>query len=452
MKKLFSVLFIVITMVGCQQERNAEPQKGGLVFSLSNKTKGNPNGRTDGTTDPASVIITIKDANGNYVAQNKKITLYNFGKSYTTESIDLAVGDYKVTQFWVLNADNTVLYVSPVEGSDQAKLVVDPLPVDFHITKDGSTAVEIEVLDLSETSAPEDFGYASFSFHVVQQDINLTFIASTNPFMTTDGYKTVIVTFTSGQTVIQKELTVISPVEARGTIKPTELGLPNSGQAVAWTAKISASYESIDEVPYDLHINEAITSVTLSIAPDTKLIKFEGSKVNLTKGTTVYDSKDLAWENWSHLTDETGYFHFLVKNDICYPVFKYDIKKSDVYYLFYEKGVNGTKADGSNFSDSRYKEIYNEDFSHLSAGSFTDSETFANLCPSQISGTMYGYYYFSLSADGGDAACYIVWEYKDTPIDPNAPDGVKTKVGNFKILSEEGMAKLKNPTGGRKSH
>ncbi|GHN00654.1 hypothetical protein WSM22_21430 [Cytophagales bacterium WSM2-2] len=452
MKKVLSVLFIVSVMVGCHQDHNAVPRKGGLVFSLTSNDisgKGNSGGRVDSQNDPAAVILSIKDSQGNLVASGKKIQLYNFGKSYTTESIDLAVGDYTVTQFWVLNAANSILYVSPLEGSYNANLVIDPLPIGFHISENGSTAVTVEVVTLSGTDDPEAYGYASFNFHVAQENINLTFVASTNPFMTTNGYNSVKVTFTSGQTVIEKELTVISPVEARGSISALELGLPNTGQPVSWTAKVSALYESIDEVPYNLHINEALTTVALSVAPDTKLIKFEGSKVNLTKADQVYASKDLAWENWSHLTDETGYFHFLVKNDICYPVFKYDIKKEDVYYVQYDKNVSGKNPDGSSFSFLKYGYNYKSDYDYIDKGTYTVTDTFANMCPPQYSGNLGGYYLFRVWADAGYHDCYIVWMYKDTPIDPNAPDGNKVQVPNFQIMSAAGFSKMKDPKGGR---
>ncbi|MBN1187636.1 MAG: fibrobacter succinogenes major paralogous domain-containing protein, partial [Bacteroidales bacterium] len=60
-----------------------------------------------------------------------------------------------------------IIYVTPLEGSAKAYLVSDPLPIDFSISKDVVTKVVPEVLS-TEDASPEDFGYVSTSFDIVE--------------------------------------------------------------------------------------------------------------------------------------------------------------------------------------------------------------------------------------------------------------------------------------------
>lgn len=429
MKKTISFLLLSAIAFSCHNEQDSQPKKGSLVLSLSNDkivSGGRVGARIDGTEQPSAVLISIKNAQGNYVEQNKKLTLYNFGPSYTSESIELPEGQYAVTDFQVLDINNKVLYAAPKEGAELASLVKDPLPVSFKVANSNSTLVNIEVLEVGMRD-PKKFGYASFGFEIVRSDIALTFIASTNPFMVTRGYDSAIVTFSSSVRTIQKKLSIISPVEARGYINPSELasGLP---YPVEWKMEVKAYYESIDEVLYNLHINETITSASLTILPEqTTQIKFESDKVALNNKTETYAKADLSWENWAHLTDNTGYFHLKVKNDICDPLFQYELKKDGIFYLFYEKDVY------CDTNPNIYGAVYTS-VDKPAKGKYSDNKTFAGMCPSGATETITGTIYFLLETNsGGFHDCYLVWMYKDTPIDPQNPNGPKTKVGGFQL-------------------
>jgi hypothetical protein len=112
--------------------------------------------------------LSIKDNNGKLVESSKKITLYNFGGSFVTESLQLNVGNYSLTEFMILDSANNVMYATPMEGSDLAQYVNDPLPINFSINENGTTHITPQVLAITLKTPPESFGYVSFGFEVIQ--------------------------------------------------------------------------------------------------------------------------------------------------------------------------------------------------------------------------------------------------------------------------------------------
>jgi hypothetical protein len=112
------------------------------------------------------VIVTVVNENGEIVMDNERIELYNFGGHWITKEIRLKVGAYELTKFLVADPQGNVLFAAPIEGSPKAYLVNDPLPVQFEILKDLVTNVVPEVLPVFE-EPPEEFGYVTFSYSVV---------------------------------------------------------------------------------------------------------------------------------------------------------------------------------------------------------------------------------------------------------------------------------------------
>src|SRR5260221_252306 len=149
------VYFFTLLALGisCRQE-NIRKLPGQLQFSLANPTS-HTGGRVASTASPAFALLSIKDGQGNLVQSNKKIILYNFGGSYVTESLQLSVGSYSLTQFMILDSANSVLYATPMEGSALAQYVTDPLPINFSITENGITLVTPQVLAVTAQTLPE---------------------------------------------------------------------------------------------------------------------------------------------------------------------------------------------------------------------------------------------------------------------------------------------------------
>ena len=116
--------------------------------------------------DARFVVVTIVNTAGVKVYDTKKLELFNFNGSFISESLTLDVADYKLTSFLVLDANNSVIYSTPLEGAPLATQVADPLPISFTVTKDQETKIIPDVL-AATGAAVSDFGYASFDFDVM---------------------------------------------------------------------------------------------------------------------------------------------------------------------------------------------------------------------------------------------------------------------------------------------
>ena len=119
------------------------------------------------TSETAAVLLTITKPDGTIVEDMLKLTLYSFGNSYVSESVELPVGQYYLTQFFILDSENNIKYACPVEGSEQSQYVKDPLPIHFEITEDITTSVVPQVLEVTPDADPESFGYVKFGFEIV---------------------------------------------------------------------------------------------------------------------------------------------------------------------------------------------------------------------------------------------------------------------------------------------
>jgi hypothetical protein len=172
MKKIFLAIIFILAFAGCEhdQETNAV---GKISFSVDN-AKSNSDGRTADSSTPAAVLLDIETSTGTTIYSNKKISLYSFGSSYASESLELPAGNYKLTKFIVLNSDNVSIFATPLAGSALANLVSKPLPISFAVTANGITQVVPEVLPVSSTNDPAQFGYISFGFTVKKRILSKT--------------------------------------------------------------------------------------------------------------------------------------------------------------------------------------------------------------------------------------------------------------------------------------
>jgi hypothetical protein len=170
MKKNHTVvvsLLLVSLFYCCKHEEKVSPTLGNATFSLSLKTKSG--GRTAETATPAFVLLSLKDGNDKAVQNSKKLPLFPFGQSYLSENLSLQTGTYLLTEFAVLDASNKVIYATPLDGSDLAKYVADPLPISFTISENTTIQVVPQVLAITSEDAPESFGLASFGFEVIER-------------------------------------------------------------------------------------------------------------------------------------------------------------------------------------------------------------------------------------------------------------------------------------------
>ena len=170
MKKnlFYAVLLFSVSFASCKKDNNNERESQGTIqFGLSPSKRQTKQENISTSEAPAAIIITIADSKGKVAIESKKIALINMNGSYISESLSLVIGNYNITKFMVLNNSDSVIYATPLKGSNLAYLVNTPLPIAFNISKNNVTKMVPEVLSV-ESFKPEDFGYYSFSFDVVK--------------------------------------------------------------------------------------------------------------------------------------------------------------------------------------------------------------------------------------------------------------------------------------------
>ncbi len=152
-------------LISCSKENNIEDElfeKQNVEFVIGNGKiqKGTKNNKLD---DATKVVITIQNSDGTATEYtSSELNLYNTNGNYSTQKIALPVGaDYKITEFLLLDVSNNTIFACPLENSQQAPNVTDPLPINFNIIKDVSTPVNVEVIS-TENLTPEDFGLTRF--------------------------------------------------------------------------------------------------------------------------------------------------------------------------------------------------------------------------------------------------------------------------------------------------
>jgi hypothetical protein len=171
--KTFMLIFLgFVSLAGCQNESDRDTTPG--RFSVAFKPEANAQsggemnaGRVNHIDEISNVVVTIENFDGTLVHDLMKLTLVQFGDQFVSEEIELLPGAYRITKFMVRDADNNVLYATPLAGSPLAHLVEHPLPLNYTVSAGAVTNVPIEVVGTEDESA-EDFGYAVFSFTVIE--------------------------------------------------------------------------------------------------------------------------------------------------------------------------------------------------------------------------------------------------------------------------------------------
>jgi len=159
--KLILITLLAALAWSCAEQESSMPKE--VTFSVN--VSAAANGRVSDLPSGTALLLSIKKSSGEVVFSNQRITLLKVGAKYITEPIALHAGDYAITDFMLVDADNEVLYATPLAGSPLAGSVSHPLPYSFTVSADVAATLDVEVIAAGELE-PEDFGYASFGIQV----------------------------------------------------------------------------------------------------------------------------------------------------------------------------------------------------------------------------------------------------------------------------------------------
>jgi hypothetical protein len=298
MKKIFNAVYLLPLLFlsnSCNKYPEVEPQKGSVSITFSNKA--GIGGKTAGTSAPSFILFSIQDSNGKEVVKDKSLVLLNFGQGYTTESIELAPGDYKLTQFLVLDSKNNVLYATPKEGSALSQYVNDPLPINFTVNESLVTSLQPQVLAISNTTTPSQFGYASFGFEVVSiptQTINLK-VKLSQPLPEGIPYDSAYITFTNKSQTKKQRLELHTSTASVPSVVAS--GIINDILPGDW--KVSISYFRTLTSNKKSEVVIGFVDLTLKQTTSDLLTSGDGSlAVIADTQITIAKTKTIAWDTY----------------------------------------------------------------------------------------------------------------------------------------------------------
>ena len=168
-KFLMLILFLpaISGLFSCEKSA-FDKGKGTAEFSVALPDDGSKSAFSSDSGKVAyQLMVSIEDMEGTVIMSDSLIPLYIFGTGYVSENIKLKTGQYKLTKFMVINPAGEVVYATPVEGSELAYLVNDPLPILFTINSERTTKVIPEVLYVGQHT-PGEFGYAGFGIQIIK--------------------------------------------------------------------------------------------------------------------------------------------------------------------------------------------------------------------------------------------------------------------------------------------
>jgi len=161
--QLVLLLVLAATTFTCKKDIVSSKETG--AFSLSFEDAG-----LKSDINLTDVYVSIASAKGEIIYDMKRLPLLHFTDGYVTETLELKEGDYIITAFMVAS-DNDIVYLTPRNDSPKAYLVSRPLPIEFSIQANRTTKIVPEVVKIDNCNCPpEDFGYVSFSFTIVEED------------------------------------------------------------------------------------------------------------------------------------------------------------------------------------------------------------------------------------------------------------------------------------------
>jgi hypothetical protein len=159
--KYLSSLLILLMFLSCENGPDQEKETSKVQFSFSNEVRTKAS-----AADAKSIVISIEQS-GTPVYDKANLTLFDFNGTMVTTPLALPIGNYSITEFFVLDSLDSVIFATPLEGSVLANLVTDPLPIEFTVSSNQTVVVSPQVIS-TESNNPGDFGFFGLGFGIVE--------------------------------------------------------------------------------------------------------------------------------------------------------------------------------------------------------------------------------------------------------------------------------------------
>jgi hypothetical protein len=150
------VAVVVIAMNGCAEETALnEP----LRFSF--KINSPDNGVINDLPPESALLVSMETPAGETIYDLKEIAFHAENGIFSTSALDVQPGEYKITEFMVVDNEGQVLYTIPDAGAPLSNQVKAPLGSTVLISSASTGTVAAEALEVKRFK-PSDFGLTSF--------------------------------------------------------------------------------------------------------------------------------------------------------------------------------------------------------------------------------------------------------------------------------------------------
>lgn len=156
------VLLFASLLASCGTD-DLTPQAHEISFSLSSNSNSTERSIQSQLENAESILVTIQTMDGTATDYTlEEIDLYNLDGEFISGKISLTTGQYKLTEFLVLDGENNITHIAPIAGSEQAQNVSNPLAIAFGVGATDTTSIAVEVISSAYLNL-EDFGYIGFN-------------------------------------------------------------------------------------------------------------------------------------------------------------------------------------------------------------------------------------------------------------------------------------------------
>lgn len=156
-----AIALLIGTIISCQKESN-EPEATESEVAFEIKSSDLKNAATYELSNVDKIILTIQHKDGSPTSySSSEINIQHMNGLYYTQKLIIQTGDYKLTEFLLLDASGNTIFAAPITGSLESQNVNQPLPIHFSVVKDVVTNISVEVLS-TENKTPTDFGLVEF--------------------------------------------------------------------------------------------------------------------------------------------------------------------------------------------------------------------------------------------------------------------------------------------------
>lgn len=234
-------------------------KSGSLLKSVSENT----------LADAKSIVLTIQNSDGTATKYTStSVQIFEMNGTYYTQKLALKVGNYKLTEFFLLDISGNTIFAAPLAGSLQAQNVSNPLPILFEIEKNKVSSIGVEVLS-TKGHSPEDYGLSvfpiisvnTFSFMIVVADHQQDSILSATLNVSNGTY-----CFTQNLDAIANNVVTIKDGISNYTLLVTKSGY--EPYSYTFTLDSLKTYESkVGNLPLVIELTRATTSDLVAYYP-----------------------------------------------------------------------------------------------------------------------------------------------------------------------------------------